>query len=238
MQCQRPPLSIELRTRTGPLHTQAERSGIIAEILRGRVSRDGYALYLRNLLPAYQAMEHGLGRHHQMPGFHGIAEPSLFRAEAILRDLTTLCDQDWANALPLLPEGELYAKRMIHAAGGDGTALIGHAYTRYLGDLSGAQVLKRSLMRASGLQPDMLTFFDFPAIADLAAFRDEFRAALDAAAADIPDTDLVLSEAVQAFQHNIDISEAVHAALTASPLQPGQLTAPGSGKNVRGAFRA
>ena len=70
-------------------------------------------------------------------------------------------------------------------------------------------------MRASGLQPDMLTFFDFPAIADLAAFRDKFRAALDAAAADIPDTDLVLSEAVQAFQHNIDISEAVHAALTA-----------------------
>ena len=215
MQCPRPPLSVELRTRTGPLHTQAERSGIIVEILCGRVSRAGYALYLRNLLPAYQAMEAGLARHRRMPGFHGIAESSLFRAEAILRDLTALCGPDWADALPLLPEGELYANRMIHAGGGDGTALIGHAYARYLGDLSGAQVLKRSLMRAPGLGPDMLTFFDFPTIADPAAFRDAFRAALDAAAADIPDADLVLSEAVRAFQHNIDISDAVHVALTA-----------------------
>jgi len=213
-QYRQPSLSIELRARTGPLHSQAERSGIIVEILRGRVSRDGYALYLRNLLPAYQAMERGLARHHQMPGFQGIAEPGLFRAEAILRDLTALCGPDWASTLPLLPAGELYASRMIHAGAGDGTALIGHAYTRYLGDLSGAQVLKRSLMRTPGLRADMLTFFDFPAIADLAAFRNLFRAALDAAASEIPDPDVVLSAAVLAFQHNIDISEAVQAALT------------------------
>ncbi len=212
---QPPKLSIELRARTGKLHTQAERSGVIVEILHGRVTRDGYALYLRNLLPAYQAMEQGLARRRHAPGFRGIADPGLFRAEAILRDMTALCGSDWAGTLPMLPEGELYASRMLHAAAGDGTALIGHAYTRYLGDLSGAQVLKRSLMCAPGLQPDMLTFFDFPAIADLPAYRNVFRDALDAAASDIPDTELVLSEAVQAFQHNIDISEAVQAALTA-----------------------
>jgi heme oxygenase len=34
------------------------------------------------------------------------------------------------------------------AAEGDGTRLIAHAYTRYLGDLSGGQILQRLLARS------------------------------------------------------------------------------------------
>ena len=39
--------ALYLRTKT--LHLEAERSGIIRELLRGNASRDGYNLLLRNL---------------------------------------------------------------------------------------------------------------------------------------------------------------------------------------------
>ena len=208
-------LALALRERTAPLHRQAERSGIVQEILRGTASRHGYALYLRSMLPAYQKMEQGLEQHRQMPGLRGIAEPDLYRSPAILRDLVALSGTDWAHELQLLPAAERYARRVALAAEGDGTGLIGHAYTRYLGDLSGAQVLKRSLMRSPGLQPGMLAFYDFPAIPNLSDFKNAFRHALDAAANEIPDVELVLIEAIWAFQHNIDISEAVQAVVTA-----------------------
>ena len=57
-----------LYLRTKALHLEAERTGIIRDLLRAKASREGYILLLRNLLPAYQAMEHGLERHRGSPG--------------------------------------------------------------------------------------------------------------------------------------------------------------------------
>ena len=57
--------ALYLRTKT--LHVEAERTGIIRDLLRGEASREGYILLLRNLLPAYLAMEHGLERHRRSP---------------------------------------------------------------------------------------------------------------------------------------------------------------------------
>ena len=57
-----------LYMRTKTLHVEAERTGIIRDLLRGEASREGYVLLLRNLLPAYQAMERGLERHRGSPG--------------------------------------------------------------------------------------------------------------------------------------------------------------------------
>jgi len=52
-----------LYLRTKALHVEAERTGIIRDLLRGEATREGYVLLLRNLLPAYRAMEQGLVRH-------------------------------------------------------------------------------------------------------------------------------------------------------------------------------
>jgi heme oxygenase (biliverdin-producing, ferredoxin) len=206
-------LAASLRNRTAALHSRAERSGIIPDILQGRVTRHAYALYLRNLLPAYEEMERGLDRHRHRPALRLVAEPGLFRSTAIAGDLAALWCPDWTNGLALLPAGRRYAARVAAAARGNGTALIGHAYTRYFADLSGAQLMKRSLVRSLGLGPDRLAFYEFPAIPDLPAFKLKFRAALDSAAGEIPDTEIVLAEAALAFEHNINVAEAVQAAL-------------------------
>ncbi len=204
------PLSAALREATKSQHTEAEKTGVIQDILKGRADRSAYALYLRNLLPAYQAMEKGLRHHAASPGVRHIAMPALFRATALESDLVGLAGSNWPAKLPLLAAARAYAGCIEAAAAGDGSRLIAHAYTRYLGDLSGGQIIKRILARAMNLPPQALTFYDFPTIADQAAFKVAYREALDRAGREIVDTMLILDEGRTAFQCNIDLSKAVH----------------------------
>lgn len=141
-----------------------------------------------------------------------LVKPELYRAPAIVRDLTALCGDDWADTLPVLAAAQLYAEIVATAAEGDGSGLIAHAYTRYLGDLSGAQFLRRSLQRQLELPDDTLGFFDFPLIPDHTAFKADYRTALDHAGRELAGTGTVVAAALQAFQCNIDLSEAVQAA--------------------------
>lgn len=205
-------LATALGRRTRLLHAQAERSGYIREILRRRASRAGYALYLRNLLPAYRRLERELERHRGTPGVRAVAIPAVYRAAAMGSDLASLCGPAWRSTLPLLPAGAAYARRVRAAAAGDGARLIAHAYTRHLADLSGGQVLKRLLAGSLQLEPRALAVYDFPDIVDLEAFKGGYRAALDAAGLEVGDIAPVLEEAELAFRLNIELSEAVLAA--------------------------
>jgi heme oxygenase len=198
-----------LRERTQALHRKAERTGIINEVLRGRATRYGYAMLLRNLLPAYQNLEHGLGRYQGKPGVGGAARAEVYRAAALRSDLVALYGNRWEDLLPLLPEGEQYATRVSAAAHGQGERLIAHAYTRYLGDLSGGQIMKRMLAGLLNLEPSELSFYDFPDIADLELFKHAYRHALNCAATEISDLDVVVNEAMTAFELNVAVSESV-----------------------------
>lgn len=203
--------ALYLRTKT--LHLEAERSGIIRELLRGSANRDGYILLLRNLLPAYQAMEHGLAHHRKTPGIGALAHYRLDRAPAIESDLAALCGEAWQRDIPLIPAGDQYARRVTEAARGNGARLIAHAYTRYLGDLSGGLILQRLLARSLELQPAELSFYDFPKYPDLAALKAAYREALDRAGTLAGEPEAVVEEGALAFTLNIDLSCAVQAAL-------------------------
>jgi heme oxygenase len=202
-----------LYLRTKALHVEAERSGIIRELLRGSATRDGYILLLRNLLPAYQAMEKGLARHIKTPGLGALARYRLDRAPAIESDLVVLCGEAWHRDVPLLAAGDNYARRIAEAAQGNGARLIAHAYTRYLGDLSGGLILQRLLARSLALRPSELSFYDFPKYPDLAALKSAYREALDLAGRQAGDLKTVVEEGALAFTLNIDLSRAVQAAL-------------------------
>ncbi len=202
--------ALYLRTKT--LHVEAERTGIIGDLLRGNASRDGYILLLRNLLPAYMAMERALSRHRKTPGLGALANYRLDRAPAIESDLAALCGKTWQRDVPLLPAGENYARRVTEAAQGSGARLIAHAYTRYLGDLSGGQILQRLLTRSLELCPDQLSFYGFPRYADLTTLKTSYREALDRAGVLTRDPESVVEEGALAFTLNIDLSCAVQAA--------------------------
>lgn len=202
-----------LYLRTKALHLEAERTGIIRDLLRGEASREGYVLLLRNLLPAYREMENGFERHHGSSCLGGLANYGLDRAPAIEADLVALSGKDWQRDIPLLAAGDIYARRIAKAAEGDGARLIAHAYTRYLGDLSGGQILQRLLERSLELRPSELSFYDFPRFADLTALKADYRKVLDHAGALASDPQAVIEEGAIAFSLNIDLSCAIQTML-------------------------
>lgn len=204
-------LSEALRQHTRSLHVKAERSGVVREVLNGRASLYAYALLLRNLIPAYRQIEQHLERHGHRPGLSAIALPALYRSRALESDIRAIWGSAWSQSLPLLEAAEHYARR-IDTAARHGARLIGHAYVRYLGDLSGGQVMRRILVMSLGLEPAALSFYDFPDIPDLEGFKAKYRDAIDTAALETGDSESILDEAAVAFQLNIDVSEGVQAA--------------------------
>jgi len=201
-------LAARMRARTRELHRAAEQSGIIQAMLAGQATRADHALLLRNLYPVYTALERGLDGHRRAPGLAAIARPEVYRAAAIAADLTALCGPGWAADLPLLPAGAAYAA-CVDAAAAEGPRLVAHAYVRFLGDLNGGRILRRILGPALGLEPEAMTYFGFPEIADPAAFAEAYRAAIDRSGDGAAETDSIVEEAAHAFALSIALSDAV-----------------------------
>ncbi|MBB5049722.1 heme oxygenase [Rhodopseudomonas rhenobacensis] len=202
-------ITTSLYHRTRALHLEAEKTGIIADLLRGQATRPGYALLLRNLFPAYRELENGLARHQDSPGLDRLKPLKLRRTQAIESDLIALCGPDWANTVPWLPAGQAYAKRIAEVAEGDGMLLIAHAYTRYLGDLNGGQIVQRLLANTYKLRPCELSHYDFSGFPNPSELKNDYRAALNQAAAASSDPDAIIEEGATAFTLNIGLSVAV-----------------------------
>jgi len=198
-----------MRHRTRRLHAEAERSGIVREVLRGTATTDGYALLLRNLHPVYRALEDGLERHRRTPLLRDLARSELYRSAAIEADLAALVGLTWPESLPLLAAGRRYAARVEVAGDGDGSLLLAHAYTRFLGDLSGGRVMAARLTASLPTFPVALSFHAFPRIADVERFKAEYRLALDDAGSRISELQQVVKEAEEAFSLNIALANQV-----------------------------
>ncbi|PZA13495.1 biliverdin-producing heme oxygenase [Rhodopseudomonas palustris] len=195
-----------LYVRTRQLHLEAEKSGILADILHGTAGRDSYTLLLRNLHPAYRALEAGIERHRDNPILAPLAAHPLARTPAIESDLVALAGAEWTERLPVLPAAEAYAERITEVSEGDGSLLIAHAYTRYLGDLNGGQIVRRLLEKTMRLGPDELAHYDFSAIGDPATLKTDYRNALERAGTAAPDKAAVVEEGAVAFTCNIALS--------------------------------
>ena len=210
-----------LRERTSGVHREAERSGFIADLIRGRTCRDAYVVYLRNLLPVYEALEGALaaraGRDHA-DVFAPFIDDRVRRVATLRADLLAIAGRDWRSMGEVLSEARSYAHD-IAAVAGD-VRLVAHAYARYLGDLSGGQILKPLLARTLELPADALAFYDFPAIPSLEGHKVAMRDALDGLDPDSAMTEVIVAEATASFRHNIALSKAVQAATGGSGLGP------------------
>ena len=207
------PLSNLMRAGTRLLHSKAERTGVVGKLLEHRCDRREYALFLRNLLPVYETLERTLDAFRDARpaiGVARVARPEVYRAAALRSDLLALCGVTWQQALPLLPTAESYAEAIATATRRRGDAgLLAHAYVRYLGDLSGGQLLRTLIARDLSIDAHCLTVYDFPAIPDVARFRQDYRQAIDQAGIEISAAQAAVAEAVDAFAYSIALSEAV-----------------------------
>ena len=85
--------------------------------------------------------------------------------------------------------------------------LVAHAYTRYLGDLSGGQILGRITQKSLGLRSgEGMSFFSFPGVTSPNLFKQLYRSRMNSIELNKEERDGVLKEAVTAFECNIEVS--------------------------------
>lgn len=167
------PLSKRLRAATAEAHRTAERHSFVVALLRGEVTAARYAEHLSSLLLVYETLESAL-----TPPCHlalvPVASPAMFRAAAIRADLAVL-----GGETPPSPAARRWAEHLQRRQATSPLGLVGHIYTRYLGDLSGGQQIGRRLVSTGGLPAEAVATYRFDDIDDISAFKDDFRAALD-----------------------------------------------------------
>jgi heme oxygenase (biliverdin-producing, ferredoxin) len=167
------PLSQHLRSATRDLHRAAEASQPIRALLRGELGRGAYAALLWQLHALYEALEQGLDRHADTPGFAAFGFAPLRRLPALSADLRSLHEPRAAAQ----PATQALVSRLHGLAADDPPRLLAHAYVRYLGDLNGGQLLSRAVQASPALAAAGTAFYRFD---EAAPAIGRFRAALDA----------------------------------------------------------
>ncbi len=194
-------LALHLRTATREWHARAERAGVMGALLRGDLPLRSYQSLLRNLHAVYAALEPALARHREAPALAPLWDDRLARLPALTADLDAL-DPDWRGQ-PLATVARHYAERLADL---DAERLVAHAYTRYLGDLSGGQVLRRLVAGRYGIAgPDGLRFYDFGGPNAVAALAQGFRVALDRLPVGAAGAARIADEACRAFRLHAEL---------------------------------
>lgn len=206
-----PTLSTLLRDGTRADHTAAETEPFIENLMAGRLDRAAYADLAAQQLTVYEALEEASARMRGDSRGATLIFEALTRVPAIIRDLTFLYGPAWRDEIHIRPATREYADR-IRRIGSSLPHYAAHAYTRYLGDLSGGQVVKRMLERHYGLDGEGLSFYTFGQIPKAKVFKDTYRERLDGLELSGPEIDTTLAEAQLAFRLN----RAVFAALAES----------------------
>jgi heme oxygenase len=202
-------LTSRLKSATRELHQLAERAGGMSALLRGDVDRAQYCLMLRNLHSLYAALEAALDRHAALPLIAPVRVPVLYRTAALAADLCTLHGAGW-HELPVAPAMRSYVARVDEVARVQPPLLAAHAYVRYLGDLSGGQILRDVVRRALELSDGAGTAFYAFAGGDCRKLKDAFRAALDALPVDDALAQEIVAEACDAFARHVALFEELH----------------------------
>lgn len=189
---------LKLGTRT--LHAEVEQTGLMRELIEGRIGLGSYACLLRNLYELYSALEAALYRQSTHACIAPVFLPQLFRKTALAADLRELYSDRFLEELDVAQATLKYVARLREIEASNPELLVAHAYVRYLGDLSGGQMLKRIVGESLALPPESgVRFFDFGTPAEVVKLSQQFRSGLNAIGADENCLADIVAEAQRAF---------------------------------------
>lgn len=116
--------------------------------------------------------------------------------------------RNWREEIPCPEATRKYAERLHYIGKNEPELLVAHAYTRYLGDLSGGQVLKKIAQKALQLPStgEGLAFFTFDGVSNATKFKQLYRSRMNALEMDLATKKRVMEEAKKAFLLNIQVS--------------------------------
>ena len=198
-------LAAELKTGTKRSHTAAENTKFVGSFLRGVVSEENYRTLIKDFYFVYSAIEEEMERLEDNEYIAPINFKELKRVEQLKMDVRYYYGPNWRGIIQPSESAIQYVERIHEVAEDNPKLLIGHHYTRYLGDLSGGQILKGIAEKALNLRGgEGLKFYEFD-IDDKKAYKDTYRSALNTIPLDQGQVDDIIAEANHAFKLNMDL---------------------------------
>uniref|UniRef100_A0A8D2D6K8 Heme oxygenase 1 n=1 Tax=Sciurus vulgaris TaxID=55149 RepID=A0A8D2D6K8_SCIVU len=213
-------LSEALKEATKEVHTQAENAEFMRNFQKGQVTRKGFKLAMASLYHVYSALEEEIERNKDDPVYTPLYFPEeLHRRAALEQDMAFWYGPHWQEEIPYSPATQRYVGRLRQVGRWEPELLVAHAYARYLGDLSGGQVLKKIAQKALDLPSsgEGLAFFTFPNIASATKFKQLYRSRMNALEMTPEVRRRVIEEAKTAFLLNIQLFEELQELLTQDP---------------------
>lgn len=192
-------ISQRLRAATADAHERAENAAFIDDLLSGRLDADEYGRLASQLYFVYSALEHVGGSLVGDPIADAVLDDRLLRSARLRSDLHALgVDPETVTPLPAV---DRYVDA-IEATRTDPARYVAHHYTRYLGDLSGGQVVAHRMREHYGLDASTLSFYVFDGIDKLKRYKDGYRDRIDALPIDESGVERLVAEAICAFKLN------------------------------------
>ena len=197
-------LAKQLKTGTKESHSAAENTKFVGSFLKGVVEEENYRTLLKDFYFVYAAIEAEMERLKDDKYIAPIYFRELNRVESLKKDLAYYYGPDWNSVIAPSEGCVQYVERIHEVAEQNPYLLVGHHYTRYLGDLSGGQILKGIAEKALSLPVGKgLDFYDFPEIDDKKEFKTKYRSALDTLTTDSSMINAIIEEANFAFRLNM-----------------------------------
>ena len=197
-------LATQLREGTSKSHSMAENVSFVKSFLGGVVDKESYRKLVSNLYFVYSAMEEAMEKNKENIFIKPIYFSELNRRENLEKDLEYYYGSDWLSAITLSEATKLYVDRIQLVSEERPELLVAHAYTRYLGDLSGGQLLKKIAQRALNLPNGKgLAFYEFEQVSDEQEFKQNYKKALDSLPLDSNVADQIVAEANVSFTMNM-----------------------------------
>ncbi|KAG7223643.1 hypothetical protein INR49_015368 [Caranx melampygus] len=224
-------LSEMLAEGTKESHDRAENCQFVKDFLRGRIKRELFkvgvqvtlhrsCLVLSWSLPpslsfqrgtaalyfVYSAMEEEIEKNKDHPHIAPIYFPTeLHRREALAKDLEYFYGEDWESQISLSAGTKPYVDRVHEVGEKDPVLLVAHSYTRYMGDLSGGQILKKVAQRALKLPStgEGINFYQFEGIHSHKGFKQLYRSRINELEVDAATKERIVDESNRAFGFNM-----------------------------------
>ncbi|GBG33552.1 Heme oxygenase [Hondaea fermentalgiana] len=207
-------LAKKLRVDTHEVHREAESAGFMKAFMKGQLNKEEHTAYLVQMYHVYVALEAAYDEAVQTSSDKEKLQTLYFpeelsRVKSLEEDLEFFLGKNWKSNDAIVnpsPAAKTYADRMTELGQKDALLLIPHAYTRYLGDLSGGLMLGEMARKTLQLKGNEgLAFFTFDNVEEPDAFKNEYRArlnALDLSEERIAD---ITEETIKAYKYNIGL---------------------------------
>ena len=196
-------LATKLREGTKISHSMAENVGFVKCFLKGVVEKESYRKLVANLYFVYSQIEEEMEKHKDHTILSKIYFKELNRKKSLEQDLSYYFGPNWREQVAPSPAAQAYVQRIREVSENEPELLIAQSYTRYLGDLSGGQILKNIAVRAMNLTDGGTAFYEFQDIPDEKAFKANYRQVLNNLPIDEATADRIVDEANAAFGMNM-----------------------------------